>query len=196
MGYATGVEQDGRNCRKAFQKVGHTITGGGFFRKVNIMNGNKQEWHLPRDDNIKCTVMEFLENISDLLHHFSFDDPIGDTYLDMRDHSPTLRIAKERCRQMDQVREANRMRKEADLRKEQEAREKSSKEMKVNEDELRELVRKDAKIRETALAAARLFLNDNADNSILHKHCETKITRAVERSERRMLSFTLSSLIS
>eukprot|EP00971_Amphidinium_carterae_P004661 93244-Amphidinium_carterae.1 len=97
----------------------------------------------------------------------------------MMQHSPTVKKAKERCRNMDQVREANRIRREADLRKEQEAREKSSKEMKKNEDELREVIRQDAKVREDAHKSAILFMNDNADNSILHKHCEAKITRAI-----------------
>eukprot|EP00971_Amphidinium_carterae_P205658 4081181-Amphidinium_carterae.2 len=135
--------------------------------------------------------MEFLENISDLLHHFSFDGPTGDKYREMKQHSPTLKKAKEGCRNMDLVREANRMKKEADLRKEQEAREKSTKEMKNNEDELRDTIRQDARIREDAHNAAVLFMNDNADNSILHKHCETKITRAIgEKSAPLYAKFT------
>eukprot|EP00971_Amphidinium_carterae_P109154 2161479-Amphidinium_carterae.3 len=37
----------------------------------------------------------------------------------------------------------------------------------------------------------KLFLNDNADNSILHKHCETKITRAIwEKDTQLYAKFT------
>eukprot|EP00971_Amphidinium_carterae_P175893 3486769-Amphidinium_carterae.1 len=80
---------------------------------------------------------------------------------------------------MDLVREANRMKKEADLRKEQEAKNKNTKEMRENEDELRSTIRQDVSIREEAHREAKLFLTNNQDNSILHKHCETKITRAI-----------------
>eukprot|EP00971_Amphidinium_carterae_P341427 6480218-Amphidinium_carterae.1 len=130
---AIAARQFRQNCTPA-------ITGGGFFRKINMMNGNKQEWHLSRDENIKMEVMGFLESISDLLHHFSFDALSGDKYKDLIEHSPTLKKARVRCRNLDQVREANRVRKEEDLRKEQEAREKSAREKKANEDELREVI--------------------------------------------------------
>eukprot|EP00971_Amphidinium_carterae_P225105 4465317-Amphidinium_carterae.3 len=155
------------------------ITGGGFFKKINMMSGNKQDWHLSRDESVKMEVMGFLENISDLLHHFSFDEAAGQKFRDMTFNSPTVAKARKRCKDMDKVRERNRVKKEEDLRKEQEAKERSSKEMKANEDELREVIRKDKDIRDAAEKSAREFMNDNADNGTLYKHCETKITRAI-----------------
>eukprot|EP00971_Amphidinium_carterae_P275901 5474746-Amphidinium_carterae.2 len=155
------------------------ITGGGFFRKINMMSGNKQDWHPSRDENVKMEVMGFLENISDLLHHFSFDKESGQKLREMVDHSPTLAKARLRCKHLDQARERNRVRREEDLRKEQAAREKSAKEMKANEDEIRAVIRQDKEIRETAQKSAKEFLNDNADSGMLIKHCETKIMRAI-----------------
>eukprot|EP00971_Amphidinium_carterae_P345912 6487097-Amphidinium_carterae.1 len=155
------------------------ITGGAFFRKINMMGGNRQDWHLPRDEKVKLEVMNFLENISDLLHHFSFTAAQGQKMWDMLEHSPTVAKAKARCKTFDQVRERDRVRKEEELRKEKESRSRNAKEMKANEDELRSVIRKDKSIQEQALQSAKEFLNDNADHAMLIKHCETKITRAV-----------------
>eukprot|EP00971_Amphidinium_carterae_P286276 5684211-Amphidinium_carterae.1 len=155
------------------------ITGGAFFKKINMMGGNKQEWHLPRNDEVKMEVMNFLENISDLLHHFSFTSAQADKMWDMMEHSPTVAKAKAKCKKFDQVRERDRGRKEEELRKEKESRGKKAKEMKENEDELRSVIRKDANIQEQAMKQAKGFMNGNADSGMLTKHCETKITRAV-----------------
>eukprot|EP00971_Amphidinium_carterae_P031893 628434-Amphidinium_carterae.1 len=83
-----------------------------------MMGGNKQDWHLPREENVKLEVMNFLENISDLLHHFSFDTAAGQKIWDLIEHSPTLAKARARCKTLDQARERNRVRKEEDLRQE------------------------------------------------------------------------------
>eukprot|EP00971_Amphidinium_carterae_P102821 2035222-Amphidinium_carterae.4 len=45
--------------------------------------------------------------------------------------------------------------------------------------DLRDVIGKDAKMREDAHKSAKEFMNDNADNGILLKHCETKVTRAI-----------------
>eukprot|EP00971_Amphidinium_carterae_P137793 2731029-Amphidinium_carterae.1 len=92
-------------ARRFRQNGTPAITGGGFFRKINTMNDNKQEWHLPRHESVKMEVMGFLENISDLLHHFSLDRNVGDKYEDLIMNSPTMKKARERCRKMDQVRD-------------------------------------------------------------------------------------------
>eukprot|EP00971_Amphidinium_carterae_P294592 5849406-Amphidinium_carterae.1 len=102
-----------------------------------MMGGNRQDWHLPRDEEAKMEVMNFLENISDLLHHFSFTTAQGQKVWDMMEHSPTVAKAKIRCKKFDQIRERDRVRKEEELRKEKETRGKKAKEMKDNEDELR-----------------------------------------------------------
>eukprot|EP00971_Amphidinium_carterae_P224570 4454891-Amphidinium_carterae.1 len=73
-----------------------------------MMGGNRQDWHLPRNEDVKMEVMNFLENISDLLHHFSFDSGAGQKMWDMVEHSPTLAKARARCKQLDQARERNR----------------------------------------------------------------------------------------
>eukprot|EP00971_Amphidinium_carterae_P187099 3713637-Amphidinium_carterae.2 len=155
------------------------ITGGAFFRKINMMGGNRQDWHLSRDEKVKLEVMNFLENISDLLHHFSFDIEAGQKMWDLTEHSPTLAKARERCKTYDQIRERNRVRKEEDLRREKEARGKKAREMKDNENELQSVIRKDKDIQEQARKSAKEFMNDNADSGMLIKHCETKITRAI-----------------
>eukprot|EP00971_Amphidinium_carterae_P158513 3142423-Amphidinium_carterae.1 len=102
-----------------------------------MMGGNRQDWHLPRDEKSKAEVMNFLENISDLLHHFSFTSAQGQKMWDMLEHSPTIAKAKARCKTFDQTRERDRVRKEEELRREKESRNKNAREMKVNEDELR-----------------------------------------------------------
>eukprot|EP00971_Amphidinium_carterae_P168132 3331517-Amphidinium_carterae.1 len=108
-----------------------------------MMGGNKQDWHLSREENVKMEVMNFLENISDLLHHFSFDSEAGQKMWDMMEFSPTLARARARCKTFDQTRERNRVRKEEDLRQEKQSRSKNAREMKANEDELRSVIRKD-----------------------------------------------------
>eukprot|EP00971_Amphidinium_carterae_P175768 3484205-Amphidinium_carterae.1 len=95
------------------------------------------------------------------------------------EHSPTVAKAKVRCRKFDQTRENDRVRREEELRKEKETSGKKAKEMKDNEIELLAVIRKDKNIQEQAQKAARDFLNDNADQGMVIKHCETKITRAV-----------------
>eukprot|EP00971_Amphidinium_carterae_P038642 759644-Amphidinium_carterae.1 len=133
------------------------------------MGGNRQDWHLSRNEEVKAEVMNFLENISDLLHHFSFTTAQGQKMWDMIEHSPAISKAKARCRNFDQTRERDRVRKEEELRREKETSGKKAKVMKENEDEIRSAIRKDKSIQERAQQLAREFLNDNADNAMLIK---------------------------
>eukprot|EP00971_Amphidinium_carterae_P198149 3932619-Amphidinium_carterae.1 len=106
--HAASVERDGGCGRKAISTEWSTSCDRRgllrIFRKINMMGGNKQDWHLPRDENVKMEVMNFLENISDLLHHFSFDTAAGQKMWDLIEHSPTLAKARARCKTLDQAR--------------------------------------------------------------------------------------------
>eukprot|EP00971_Amphidinium_carterae_P273941 5437016-Amphidinium_carterae.1 len=58
--------------RKFYERCVPAITGAGIFKSIHMHNQQKVSWHLPRLEDVKTMMQEFIENIAQLLNHFSY----------------------------------------------------------------------------------------------------------------------------